>query len=58
VLNQVARTIEPPLPLTRLLSDWRTISGELAEPPRRRQTQLSAYFGWTEPPENHVAQTS
>ena len=41
MLNQVARTIEPPLPLARLFSDWRTISGALAEPPRRRQPQLS-----------------
>ena len=30
MLNQVARTIEPPLPLARLFSDWRTISGALA----------------------------
>ena len=58
VLNQVARTIEPPLPLARLISDWRTISGALAEPPRRRQPQLSAYFGWTELPEDHAAPTS
>ena len=35
VLNQVTRAIEPPLPLARMISDWRTISGELAEPPRR-----------------------
>ncbi len=56
VLNQVTRAIEPPLPLARMISDWRTISGELAEPPRRRQPQLSAYFGWTEPlVEDHVA---
>ena len=58
VLNQVARTIEPLLPLARLISDWRTISGALAEPPRSRQRQLSAYFGWTELPENHMTQTS
>ena len=58
MLNQVARTIEPPLPLARLFSDWRTISGALAEPPRRRQPQLSAYFGWTELQEDHAAQTS
>ena len=55
MLNQVARTIEPPLPLARLFSDWRTISGALAEPPRRRQPQLSAYFGWTELQEDHAA---
>ena len=46
--------IEPPLPLARLFSDWRTISGALAEPPRRRQPQLSAYFGWTELQEDHA----
>ena len=55
MLNQVARTIEPPLPLARLFSDWRTISGALAEPPRRRQPQLSAYFGWTELQEDHAS---
>ena len=49
-MNQVTRAIEPPLPLARMISDWRTISGELAEPPRRRQPQLSAYFGWAELP--------
>ena len=83
VLNQVARTIEPPLPLTRPACragavgvavsrapsnrrsrwracsvNWRTISGALAEPPRRRQPQLSAYFGSTELPEDHAARTS
>ena len=58
VFNQVTRTIEPPLPLARMISDWRTLSGELAEPPRRRQPQLSAYFGWAELPEDHVAGTS
>ena len=54
-MNQVTRAIEPPLPLARMISDWRTISGELAEPPRRRQPQLSAYFGWAELPEDQVA---
>ncbi len=58
VLNQVTRAIEPPLSLAAMISDWRTISGALAEPPRRRQSQLSAYFGWTEAPPEQVAQTS
>ena len=52
MLNQVTRAIEPPLPLARMISDWRTISGELAEPPRRRQLQLPAYFGWADLPED------
>ena len=29
-----------------MIDDWRTISGALAELPRRRQPRLSAYFGW------------
>ena len=49
VLNQVTRAIEPPLPLARMVGDWGTIFGDLAEPPRRRQPQLSAYFGWVNP---------
>ena len=55
VLNQVTRAIEPPLSLACMISDWRTISAALAEPPRRRQSQLSAYFGWTEQPPEQVA---
>ena len=58
VFNQVTRAIEPPLSLARMIGDWRTISGELAEPPRRRQPQLSAYFGWVDPLEDQVASTS
>ena len=38
-----------------MIDDWQTISGALAEPPRRRQSQLSAYFGWTEQPRKQVA---
>jgi hypothetical protein len=57
-LNQVTRAIEPPLSLAAMISDWGTISGALAEPPRRRQSQLSAYFGWTEQPPEQVTQTS
>jgi len=41
-----------------MISDWRTISGALAEPPRCRQSQFPAYFGWTEQPPEQVAQTS
>jgi hypothetical protein len=54
-LNQVTRAIEPPLSLACMINDWRTISGALAEPPRRRQSQLSTYFGWTEQPPEQVA---
>ena len=45
MLNQVTRAIEPPLSLACMINDWRTISGALAEPPRRRQSQFSTYFG-------------
>ena len=44
VLNQVTRTIEPALPLVRMISEWNTISRALAEPPRHRLSQLSGYF--------------
>jgi len=58
VFNQVTRAIEPPLPLARMIGDWRSISDGLAEPPRRRQPQLSAYFGWVDPLEDQAASTS
>ena len=44
VHNQVARAIEPPMALTRMIGEWNDISKSLAEPPRRRLTQLSKYF--------------
>lgn len=44
VLNQITRTIEPPLPLAQTISEWNEISKSLAEPPRRRLSQLSSYF--------------
>ena len=44
VLNQVARTIEPHLPLTRVIHQWYPISRTLAEPPRRRPSQLAAFL--------------
>jgi hypothetical protein len=55
VLNQVKRAIEPPLSLAGMINDWCMISHGLAEPPRRRQQQLPAYFDWAEPPEDQVA---
>ena len=44
MLNQLTRSIEPALPLARMVDEWRTISRSLAEPPRRRLSQLSSYF--------------
>ena len=44
VLNQLTRSIEPALPLARMIGEWSTISRSLAEPPRRRPSQLSSYF--------------
>ena len=58
VLNQVARTIEPPLPLTR-----RSVTGERSPASWRSRRaadsrNISAYFGWTELPEDHATSTS
>ena len=36
--------LEPALPLARMVHQWHAISRALAEPPRRRLSQLSAYF--------------
>ena len=44
VLNQVTRALEPDLPLGRMIGEWNEISKSLAEPPRRRLSQLSGYF--------------
>jgi len=44
VLNQITRTIEPPMPLAQIIGEWNEISKSLAEPPRRRLSQLSGYF--------------
>ena len=43
VPNQVARTIEPHLPLTRVIRQWNPVPGALAEPKRRRPSQLAAF---------------
>jgi hypothetical protein len=58
VLNQVTRAIEPPLSLAGMINHWCAISDALAEPPRRRQPQISEYFGWAELPGDQVAPTS
>ena len=44
MLNQLTGSIEPALPLARMIGAWETISRSLAEPPRRRLSQLSRYF--------------
>ena len=46
VLNQITRAIEPAMPLARMISEWNEISRSLAEPPRRRLSQLSNLFEW------------
>ena len=44
MLHQVARAIDPCLPLTQVMVEWSDISRALAEPPRRRLSQLSEHF--------------
>ena len=44
MLNQVARSIEPGLPLGQVIAQWNAISEDLADPPRLRLAQLEAYF--------------
>jgi len=44
MLNQLARAIDPPLPLARVIERWSDISKSLAEPPRRRRPQLEGCF--------------
>ena len=43
--NQVARAIEPALPLARMIREWNRISESLADPPRDRRMQLARHFG-------------
>lgn len=42
--NQVARTVEPHLPLSEMIRDWNKISRQLSEPPRKRVPQMHRYF--------------
>ena len=44
MLNQVARAIEPHLPLAQVIDEWNLISMSLSEPPRRRPLQIAEYF--------------
>ena len=44
MLNQLARAIEPQLPLDRVIAEWNQISRSLAEPPRRRMVQIAKRF--------------
>jgi len=44
MFNQVARTIEPGLPLSRIIAEWNEISESLADPPRRRLGQVQIFF--------------
>lgn len=44
MLNQVKRSIEPSLSLSRTFSEWDKISEQLADPPRERKPQLASYF--------------
>jgi len=43
-LNQITRSIEPTISLTDMLTNWNKISESLAESPRKRKSQLEAYF--------------
>jgi len=44
MLNQLTRTIEPQLPLARVITEWNQIFRALAEPPRRRRPQITEHF--------------
>jgi hypothetical protein len=44
MLNQLARGIEPQLPLDQVIAEWNQISRSLAEPPRRRMLQIAKRF--------------
>ena len=44
MLNQVARAIEPNLPLAQVIDEWNQISKSLSEPPRRRLPQITERF--------------
>ena len=41
MLNQLARAIEPQLPLDQVIAEWNQISRSLAEPPRQRMLQIA-----------------
>lgn len=42
--NQVKRAIEPHVSLQDMISDWNDIAKALAEPSRKRKSQLQQYF--------------
>ena len=42
MLNQVARAIEPGLPLGQVIAEWHEISKDLADPPRLHWSQFEA----------------
>ena len=44
MLNQIARAIEPQLPLAQVIDEWNRISHSLSEPPRRRLPQIVKRF--------------
>ena len=44
MLNQVARAIEPHLPLAQVIDEWNQFSRSLSEPPRQRPLQIDEYF--------------
>ena len=43
-LNQVTRAIEPALPIAQMIDHWHAISAGMAEPPRKRTSQVDRYF--------------
>ena len=49
VWNDVRSAVEPPVPLAATLGRLQAISSELADSPRKRQPQLSNYFGQDSP---------
>ena len=44
MLNQIARAIEPHLPLAQVIDEWNQISKSLSEPPRQRLPQIAERF--------------
>ncbi len=42
--GQIARAIEPHLPLQQAIDDWNRISRGLADPPRQRTPQIDERF--------------
>ncbi len=47
MFHELQRAVLPDTPLPRVLENWLEISKELAERPRKRNTQVAAFFAQT-----------